>query len=102
MPDRAVEAGKFDRPGMMGMESMDMGGKHDMEGMEQKPAHHGMPMKGEHEKPTPPGTTQETSTPRGGKNLVSISVLSPPTSLPRKTLRLTAWTRAAPGPPMPN
>jgi CopA family copper-resistance protein len=67
MPDRAVEAGKFDRPGMMGMESMNMGGKHDMEGMGHMPAHHGMPMQGEHEKPTPPDTAQEPSPPRGGK-----------------------------------
>jgi len=34
MPDREVEAGKFDQPGMMGMGSMDMGGMPGMESME--------------------------------------------------------------------
>ncbi len=34
MPDREVEAGKFDQPGMMGMGSMDMGGMPDMESMD--------------------------------------------------------------------
>jgi hypothetical protein len=34
MPDREVEAGKFDKPGMMGMGSMDMTGMHGMEGMD--------------------------------------------------------------------
>jgi FtsP/CotA-like multicopper oxidase with cupredoxin domain len=34
MPDREVEAGKFDQPGMMGMGSMDMGGMPGMERMD--------------------------------------------------------------------
>jgi FtsP/CotA-like multicopper oxidase with cupredoxin domain len=34
MPDRKVEAGTFDKPGMMGMGSMDMGGMHGMESMD--------------------------------------------------------------------
>jgi hypothetical protein len=34
MPDREVEAGKFDQPGMMGMGSMDIGGMPGMESME--------------------------------------------------------------------
>ena len=34
MPDREVEAGKFDKPGMMGMGSMDMTGMHGMESMD--------------------------------------------------------------------
>jgi FtsP/CotA-like multicopper oxidase with cupredoxin domain len=34
MPDRKVEAGKFDQPGMMGMGSMDMGGMPGMESMD--------------------------------------------------------------------
>jgi FtsP/CotA-like multicopper oxidase with cupredoxin domain len=34
MPDRVVEEGKFDQPGMMGMGSMDMGGMTGMESME--------------------------------------------------------------------
>jgi len=34
MSDREVEAGTFDKPGMMGMGSMDMGGMHGMESMD--------------------------------------------------------------------
>ena len=34
MPDRKVEAGKFDQPGMMGMGAMDMGGMPGMESMD--------------------------------------------------------------------
>lgn len=56
MPDRAVEAGKFDRPGMMDMEmhmpmtihekrEMDVHEKHGMEGMKHMPDHPGMPAK---------------------------------------------------------
>lgn len=54
MPDRAVKAGKFDRPGMMEMEmpmhppeKHEMGApeKHEMEGMKHMPDHPGMPPK---------------------------------------------------------
>jgi hypothetical protein len=44
MPDAAVQAGHFDQPGMMGMGSMEMGGGHNMEGMEQPKNHSGMQM----------------------------------------------------------
>jgi CopA family copper-resistance protein len=44
MPDKAVEAGHFDKPGMMGMRAMDMKGGHDMEGMNNSERHTGMQM----------------------------------------------------------
>lgn len=88
MPDRAVEAGKFDRPGMMDMD-MHVPGKREMQGMNQMPPHHGMPAKQEMvekhgmagmkhmldhpgmprkeeaEKPAPPSPAQAVSPPRG-------------------------------------
>ena len=68
MPDCAVAAGKFDRPGMMGMDmNMAMGEKHNMEGMRHMPAHHGMPMPEEPENPAPENTAQAVSAPPGGK-----------------------------------
>lgn len=45
MPDRDVEAGKFDQPGMMGMGNMHMDNMHDMEGMDRS-GEHRMKMKG--------------------------------------------------------
>ena len=44
MPDTAVDAGHFDKPGMMGMGSMDMEGGHRMEGMNNADSHADMPM----------------------------------------------------------
>jgi hypothetical protein len=76
MPDRAVEAGKFDRPGMMDMDmhqhvhekhEMDIHEKHNMEGMKHMPDHPGMHMKEEQEKPAPQSTAQDILPPRGGK-----------------------------------
>ncbi|RJR43278.1 MAG: copper oxidase [Deltaproteobacteria bacterium] len=79
MPDRAVKAGKFDRPGMMEMdmpghihEKHEMGGpaKHEMEGKKHMPDHPGTHMKKEHEeheKPAPEPLPQEAMPPRGGK-----------------------------------
>jgi FtsP/CotA-like multicopper oxidase with cupredoxin domain len=44
MPDDKIKAGKFDQPGMMGMDSMDMGDGHSMEGMDQPESHSKMQM----------------------------------------------------------
>ena len=44
MPDTAVDTGHFDKPGMMGMGSMDMEGGHRMEGMNNADSHAGMQM----------------------------------------------------------
>jgi len=44
MPDTAVDAGHFDKPGMMGMGSMDMEGGHRIEGMNNADSHAGMQM----------------------------------------------------------
>jgi CopA family copper-resistance protein len=44
MQDDKVNAGKFDQPGMMGMESMDMGAGNSMEGMDQSESNSGMQM----------------------------------------------------------
>ena len=44
MPDDKVNAGHFDKPGMMGMGSMEMGAGHNMEGMVQPESHSGMQM----------------------------------------------------------
>lgn len=44
MPDTAVEAGHFDKPGMMGMGSMDMESGHRMEGMNNSDSHADMQM----------------------------------------------------------
>ncbi|MBW2081228.1 MAG: multicopper oxidase domain-containing protein, partial [Deltaproteobacteria bacterium] len=52
MPDRKVEAGKFDQPGMMRMDSMDMGAMHDMESMKQSANHNKMKMVGMDHKPS--------------------------------------------------
>jgi CopA family copper-resistance protein len=76
MPDREVKAGKFDRPGMMGMETMDMksmkmdmdeGKMHDMKGMKHEPAHPGRPMPEGEEKTTPASALPDISARRGGK-----------------------------------
>lgn len=81
MPDRAVKAGKFDKPGMMDMEMhMHMPEKHEMhqhenhemhprekqemKGMKQMPDHPGHKHE-EHEKPAPPSAAPEVSPPRG-------------------------------------
>jgi CopA family copper-resistance protein len=44
MPDTAVNAGKFDQPGMMGMGSMEMNAGHNMEGIGQPKNHSAMQM----------------------------------------------------------
>jgi len=44
MSDDKVNAGKFDQPGMMGMDAMDMGTDHSMGGMDQPESHSGMQM----------------------------------------------------------
>ncbi|MDH3574491.1 MAG: multicopper oxidase domain-containing protein [Desulfobacteraceae bacterium] len=44
MADDKVNAGQFDQPGMMGMDSMDMGSGHSIESMDQSEGHAGMEM----------------------------------------------------------
>jgi CopA family copper-resistance protein len=58
MPDSAVKAGYFDQPGMMGMGSMEMGGGHSMEGMEQTERHSEMQMDTMNHVPVVKDTTQ--------------------------------------------
>jgi CopA family copper-resistance protein len=59
MSDRAVEAGTFDQPGMMGMGSMHMGGMHGMESMGHGAAPSKMQMEGMDHRPQ--ATAEEPS-----------------------------------------
>jgi CopA family copper-resistance protein len=66
MPDTAVEAGKFDQPGMMGMGSMDMGAGHSMEGMGQPESHSEMQMDTLDQAPATKDTSHNTEMDMGG------------------------------------
>jgi CopA family copper-resistance protein len=59
MPDTAVEADKFDQPGMMGMGSMDMGSGHSMGGMGQPESHSGMQMDSMNHTPAAKNTSHD-------------------------------------------
>jgi FtsP/CotA-like multicopper oxidase with cupredoxin domain len=77
MSDRAVKAGKFDQPGMMGMKSMAMksmdmgmprdGAGHGMRGMRHPPGHSGMPGAEREEVTKPAGTLENMAERRRGK-----------------------------------
>jgi hypothetical protein len=67
MPDYDVEAGKFDRPGMMRMKPMDMSEMQNMKGMEHMPANPGMAMTEADNETTTTNMSQEISARRGGK-----------------------------------
>ena len=67
MTDNDVDAGKFDRPGMMNMKPMDMSKIRNMSSMEPMTAHPGMSMTEPDKEKTKHNMPQEISTPKSGK-----------------------------------